>query len=47
MQGEIALRRDDFRDTPRTLYRTDGLTATAFAYPSGVDAHNRTAAPHA
>ncbi|KVE34003.1 aldose 1-epimerase family protein [Burkholderia sp. TSV86] len=38
MRGEIELRRDDFRDTPRTLYRTDGLTATAFAYPSGVEA---------
>ncbi|WP_233344863.1 aldose 1-epimerase family protein [Burkholderia cepacia] len=38
MRGEIELRRDDFRDTPRTLYRTDGLTVTAFAYPSGVEA---------
>ena len=23
MRGEIELRRDDFRDTPRMLYRTD------------------------
>ncbi|KVA49883.1 DUF4432 domain-containing protein [Burkholderia cepacia] len=38
MRGEIELRRDDFRDTQRTLYRTDGLTVTAFAYPSGVEA---------
>ncbi|MBN3830811.1 aldose 1-epimerase family protein [Burkholderia sp. Ac-20344] len=38
MRGEIELRRDDFRDTPHTLYRTDGLTVTAFAYPSGVEA---------
>jgi len=38
MRGEIELRRDDFRDTPRTLYRTDGLTVTAFTYPSGVEA---------
>ncbi|WP_272544112.1 aldose 1-epimerase family protein [Burkholderia cepacia] len=38
MRGEIELRRDDFRDTPLTLYRTDGLTVTAFAYPSGVEA---------
>ena len=38
MRGEIELRRDDFRDTPRMLYRTDGLTVTAFAYPSGVEA---------
>ncbi|MCA8001912.1 aldose 1-epimerase family protein [Burkholderia metallica] len=38
MRGEIELRRDDFRDPPRTLYRTDGLTVTAFAYPSGVEA---------
>ena len=33
----IELRRDDFRDTPRMLYRTDA-TVTAFAYPSGVEA---------
>ncbi|WGY73358.1 aldose 1-epimerase family protein [Burkholderia cepacia] len=38
MRGEIELRRDDFREAPRTLYRTDGLTVTAFAYPSGVEA---------
>ncbi|MEK2607247.1 aldose 1-epimerase family protein [Burkholderia arboris] len=38
MRGEIELRRDDFRETPRTLYRTDGFTVTAFAYPSGVEA---------
>ncbi|WP_321897555.1 aldose 1-epimerase family protein [Burkholderia cepacia] len=38
MRGEIELRRDDFRDTPRTLYRTDRLTVTAFAYLSGVEA---------
>ncbi|MDR0246294.1 MAG: aldose 1-epimerase family protein [Burkholderia sp.] len=38
MRGEIELRHDDFRETPRTLYRTDGLTVTAFAYPSGVEA---------
>ncbi|CAD9223245.1 Putative cytoplasmic protein [Burkholderia cenocepacia] len=38
MRGEIELRRDDFREAPRTLYRTDGLIVTAFAYPSGVEA---------
>ncbi|AKM04755.1 aldose 1-epimerase family protein [Burkholderia pyrrocinia] len=38
MRGEIELRRDDFREAPRTLYRTDGLAVTAFAYPSGVEA---------
>ncbi|RQV07098.1 DUF4432 family protein [Burkholderia cenocepacia] len=38
MRGEIELRRDDFREAPRTLYRTDSLTVTAFAYPSGVEA---------
>lgn len=38
MRGEIELRRDDFRETPRVLYRTDGLAVTAFAYASGVEA---------
>ncbi|KWI44257.1 DUF4432 domain-containing protein [Burkholderia pseudomultivorans] len=38
MRGEIELRRDDFRETPRLLYRTDGLAVTAFAYASGVEA---------
>ncbi|WP_186064037.1 aldose 1-epimerase family protein [Burkholderia gladioli] len=38
MRGEIELRRDDFRETPRTLYRAEGMSVTAFAYPSGVEA---------
>ncbi|WP_269764844.1 hypothetical protein [Burkholderia ubonensis] len=43
MQREIELRRDDFREAPRVLYRTDGLTG----YLSAEAARSRTAAPHA
>nr|WP_232443878.1 sugar MFS transporter [Burkholderia ubonensis] len=43
MQREIGLRRDDFREAPRVLYRTDGLTG----YLSAEEARTRTAAPHA
>ncbi|WP_257010515.1 hypothetical protein [Burkholderia ubonensis] len=43
MQGEIELRRDDFREAPRVLYRTDGL----MGYLSVEEARTRTAAPHA
>ncbi|KIP16706.1 MULTISPECIES: hypothetical protein [Burkholderia] len=43
MQREIGLRRDDFREAPRALYRTDGLTG----YLSAEEARTRTAAPHA
>ncbi|WP_269750066.1 hypothetical protein [Burkholderia ubonensis] len=43
MQREIGLRRDDFRETQRVLYRTDGLAG----YLSAEEACTRTAAPHA
>lgn len=43
MQREIGLQRDDFREAPHVLYRTDGLAG----YLSAEEARTRTAAPHA